>query len=256
VSATATTTAHERALDGGDYDQLWRQLDDFARYNPGARHRRRITRQLLSGLRVDSVLDVGCGNGEGLLALRRALPQVRSWHGADFAPECLAGVQRRLPDVQVHRLDLERDALACEFELVVCSEVIEHLRDRQAAFARLVRMVAPGGYLLITAPAGRVFATERHFGHVAHPSAAELRALCAEHGLRERALRAWGFPFYRMLKHATNLRPAWSLRHFADGRYGAGQRALAQVAYALCFVDYSHLGTGCQLFGLFQKAPG
>jgi len=258
VKAAATTTSDppaHAALDARAYDALWRGLDDFARYNPGARHRRRIMLQLLRGLPVHSALDVGCGNGEGLLALRRALPQVRAWHGADFAPERVAGTQLRLPDVRVHLLDIERAALDLELELVICSEVLEHLRDRRAAFGRLASMVAPGGYLLVTTPTGPVFATERHFGHVSHPSAGELRALGSEHGLEERALRAWGFPFYRALKHATNLRPAWSLRHFADGRYGAAHKILAHTAYALCFVDCSHLGAACQLFGLFQKRP-
>jgi hypothetical protein len=155
----------------------------------------------------------------------------------------------------VHALDIERAALPLQVELVVCSEVLEHLRDRRAAFGRLASMVAPGGYLLVTAPTGRVFATERRFGHVSHPDAAELRALGAEHGLHERALRSWGFPFYRALKHATNLRPEWSLRHFAGGTYGAAHKLLAHAAYVLCWADCTYPGTGCQLFALFQRPP-
>lgn len=241
-------------LDAAAYDALWSELDDFMRYHPGARHRRRIMRALLRGVDARSVLDVGCGTGEGLLALRDALPGVSAWHGADLAPASLARVQQRLPDVQVHGLDLERAALPQRFELVVCSEVIEHLRDRRAAFGRLASMVAPGGHLLVTAPAGRVFATERHFGHVAHPSAAELRALGAEHGLQLRALREWGFPFYRALKHATNVRPRWALRQFASGRYGPAHTLLTHALYGLCFFDCPVPGTGCQLFALYRMS--
>ena len=248
------TATASQPLDARSYDALWPGLDDFARYHPGARHRRRIMRALLRGVRARSVLDVGCGNGEGLLALRDVLPDVRAWHGADFAPERVAATQRRLPDVQVHLLDIEREALAQHFELVLCSEVLEHLRDRRAAFGRLAAMVAPGGQLLITAPAGRVFATERHFGHVAHPSAAELRAFGAEHGLQLRALREWGFPFYRALKHATNVNPRWAVREFASGQYGPGHKLLAHFLYGLCFADCPIPGMGCQLFARFEKA--
>jgi SAM-dependent methyltransferase len=38
------------------------------------------------------------------------------------------------------------------YDLVLCTSVLEHVRDVPAAAATLLRLTTPGGYLLITAP--------------------------------------------------------------------------------------------------------
>lgn len=45
-----------------EYDKLWSSCDDFIKYNPGARHRRRHILSLLKTIQFQTVLDVGCGN--------------------------------------------------------------------------------------------------------------------------------------------------------------------------------------------------
>ena len=82
----AEPSAVERNL--SFYQGFWEETPDFIRYNPGARHRRRMILRLLGAERFDSLLDVGCGNGE-LLAL---VGQGLTGHGGG-AP-ALAGTER------------------------------------------------------------------------------------------------------------------------------------------------------------------
>lgn len=60
------------------------------------------------------------------------------------------------------------DRFWAQFDLIVCSEAIEHLRDREQARKNMT---------------GRVYDTERHFGHVSHPTVDELVSLGSANGL-------------------------------------------------------------------------
>ena len=178
--AVAEPSAVERNL--SFYRGFWEDTPDFIRYNPGARHRRRMILDLLRGLRFDSLLDVGCGNGELIALVAAQSPGIRLT-GADLSPDQIERNQRRLPGVEFFALDVQSAALPRTFDMVTCSEVIEHLDDAAAALRNLARMVAPGGHLLVTCPAGTMYATERHFGHVRHPKVGDLTAWADAAGL-------------------------------------------------------------------------
>jgi SAM-dependent methyltransferase len=243
-------------LSSASYDGQWRRLGDFVVHHPGGRHRRRIALEFLSGLRFASVLEVGCGPGAMLVSIRDRFPHVSRLCGADFAEETIRANRIAMPWAEFHRLDIEHGALDATFDLVLCTEVIEHLGDRQTAFRHLSSMVAPGGYLLITCPTGRVFATEAAFGHLSHPSRDELLTLGSANGLRTVRQANWGFPAYTLVKHATNLHAEFALRHFASGSYSPLKKALSLILYWLCFLTFGDHPLGCQFFWLYHKPAG
>lgn len=237
------------------YDSFWQSAPDFARYNPGARHRRRLMLGALSPLRCASALDVGCGDGSWLRLLRRARPDIDFLAGADLSPTQVARNGARWPDMGFFVLDIERASLDRTFDLVTSSEVIEHIDDQRSAFAHLAAMVKVGGWLLVTCPTGHVYPTERHFGHVRHPSPRELAALGAGAGLRVQSLTTWGWPTYRLLKWATNLDPGWALKHFARGPYSLPAKVLSRGLYWANFLNLADHPGGCQLIALLRKEP-
>lgn len=110
---------------------------------------------LAPGVRV---LDLGCGEGRHLHAFRgfagvnavgldRDTPSlIKARSGLDLVPDGggLAGVI----EGDAYRLPFD-DA---SFEVVVCSEVLEHLHDYPAALAEMDRVLAPGGRLAVTVP--------------------------------------------------------------------------------------------------------
>lgn len=237
------------------YDRIWGQMSDFIRYNPGARHRRRHTFELLERCRFDSLLDVGCGNAELLQLVAQRWPGKRL-AGADLSPVVVEENQRRLPDIEFFAANIEAQALpgGRVFDVVVASEVIEHLDHPDVAVRHLAAATAPGGHVVITCPTGKVWATEKHFGHVRHPREADLAMWTRRAGLDIVELWSWGFPMYAFTKWATNVNAEAALKMFAgEKRYTAPQRAISKAVWLANFVNLRSSPFGVQLFGLFRK---
>jgi 2-polyprenyl-3-methyl-5-hydroxy-6-metoxy-1,4-benzoquinol methylase len=235
------------------YDEFWRSCPDFSRFNPGVLHRRRAILRLLRRVGHRTTLDVGCGTGELLLWLRSMLDERTRFSGADLSPETVEENNRRHPFARFHALDIEQRALDATFEAVICTEVVEHLDDRPRALTHLAAMVAPGGHLILTCPTGKVHATERHFGHVSHPTASELSAQIGAAGLEIISMKSWGFPLYTALKYATNVNPDWALANFANHEYGRTAKLVSKALYYANYLNLPSAPLGCQLVVLARK---
>ncbi len=227
-----TVRALMKALDSGAYDEQWSRLADFLRYNPGARHRRRLVLLALEhhAAGAATVLDVGCGLGETIAFLSDHLDGA-SFTGVDLSPLAIASCREHFPEHQWAVADIVAGELAGSFDAIVCSELLEHLDDPERALVRIVRALRPGGTIVVTVPAGQVFATERAVGHVDHPTPDALRSWCATAGLDVVELRRWGWPGYLWLKKAANVDPERSMAAFGSGRYSWLKRRANDAAF-------------------------
>ncbi len=234
------------------YDRIWPQMSDYIRYNPGARHRRRHIFQFLDRLRFQSLLDVGCGNGE-LLSLIDARHPGRDLAGVDLSAVVVETNSTRWPRMKFAVGNVETEPLPGPVDVVVCSEVLEHLEEPIRALRHIRAALTPHGHAILTTPTGTVHATERHFGHVRHPSPDELRRWCAEADLDVVDLRIWGFPVYSFTKWATNLNPTAALERFAgDKPYGVVEKAISTSLTVLNYFNFERAARGVQLFALVR----
>lgn len=100
--------------------------------------------------RARRILEVGCGTGVVLEAIRRRFPSVELV-GADLSPEALRIARGRV-DAQLVELDARAVAFRDEFDVVCAFDVLEHLDDDVAALARIGAAARPGGGVLVSVP--------------------------------------------------------------------------------------------------------
>ncbi len=123
------------------------ETDNVAKYQHGgvqarllARFRRRLLSEA-SGLAPARVLDAGCGEGMVSSWLRGVLPSAEIT-GVDGRPEAVAAYRAANPSLHAREGDL--DALPFEdgaFDLVVCTEVLEHIPDAPRTLRELTRVL-------------------------------------------------------------------------------------------------------------------
>lgn len=106
------------------------------------------------------VLDVGCGVGFLLdQILRRFSPA--SLQGADFSEEAMKASRQRFPSMRFFRHDIN-EPIPEKFDVVFCTEVLEHLERPHIALANLVGALRPAGVLVLTVPDGRQDTINEH----------------------------------------------------------------------------------------------
>ena len=223
-----------------DYDEGWAHWRDMIKYSPAPFHRRRLILKLANQICFKSVLDIGCGNGELLAALGRRRPGARVV-GADISQRIISLNRANLPKFDFHQLDICSGYLSEQFDLVVCSEVLEHVPDWQKALWHLRRMCRR--YLVLTVPSGKVFPIDRLMGHHRHFSPDELSEGLQRVGFEPERMWCWGFPFHTLYKHVINFSPESSVKRFSTGAYTATDRALACLLTGLFYLNLFRLGS-------------
>jgi SAM-dependent methyltransferase len=130
------------------YEDFW--ADAPADPEPWQWERRRAL--LLGEVRPgERVLDLGCGAGRFVAALREAGVDVV---GVELAGAALERARANAPGADL-RLVADDGSLPLEhasIDLVWCSEVLEHVPDTAHLLLEVRRVLRPGGRLLVTVP--------------------------------------------------------------------------------------------------------
>lgn len=118
---------------------------------------RKILELVREGLPCEAFLDAGCGDGRYLAALAAELPERRA--GFDLSERILETAARRV-EADLRQGSLEAIPFGdAAFDLVLCSQVIEHVVDTERAVAELGRVLRPGGRLVVSTDNARNLVT-------------------------------------------------------------------------------------------------
>jgi SAM-dependent methyltransferase len=136
---------------------------------------------------VERALDVGCGDGR-----LTALLEAGAITAADVSAVALQRARTRLPGAALVELDPDAPFPLGDsaFDLVLCAETLEHVRDVQLFLSEIRRVLRPGGELALSSPAARPLAPPEDplSPHLRRFTRRSLRRVLGELGFEVRSL--------------------------------------------------------------------
>jgi len=148
----------KRQLENKYYTDLFTKNPTWNRAEPNVEEKMRwdILKQLIDSItdkRDLKILDLGCGRGW--------LSNLLTEYGKVTAIEPVRKVvnygRSLFPDLEIKcgtSVDLLKDGFAGKFDLIVSSEVIEHIPENQKSYFvnDIAKLLSPNGYTIITTP--------------------------------------------------------------------------------------------------------
>lgn len=227
------TNEGEMIYDKHFYEEAWNKWKDMKKYGPMSCHVRRLIKEVLGEISFKSVLDVGCGEGSLLKDILTDQKEIRA-NGADISKTALAIARGKIKKGNFYLLDIQRQALDEKFDLVICSEVLEHLEDDAQALCNIFKMT--NKYLLIVTLQGKMREAEKEVGHLRNYTKGDLLEKLHKAGFKEIRIKEWGFPFYSPLYRSfLNLVPQH--QKATSGKFGILRKVLSYFLYRLFMLN-------------------
>lgn len=232
-----------------DYEKHWDQSAVTYAYQPTVRHRLRFILNTFARCNPGpetTVFDYGCGMGECLRALQSRF---------NLRPDQLGGSELTSAGVEATRaktgspniIEGLYPELPRKYDVMVCSEVIEHTDEYGKILEWLYDNLKPGGYLILTTPGGTMDPPDEFYGHIQHFVIEELAGLTKVIGFEIVRQRLWGFPGFTLQKHLTKR----YFDHVRDAYMESGltpkKKILYNLAYA-CYFVHDVINAGPQIF--------
>lgn len=150
-----TTTSNPSPNGHPNHGPAGNVYDKYATANPIARHLvkgfLKTLDELTARIPFDSLLEVGCGEGEVLRHLTTANPDVVQATGCDVDPGIVAEARQNNPQADLLVASVERLPFPdASFDLVVAAEVLEHVADPYQALREIARVSRR--YALLSVP--------------------------------------------------------------------------------------------------------
>ncbi|MAF99564.1 MAG: hypothetical protein CMH61_03030 [Nanoarchaeota archaeon] len=131
-------------MDDLNYDQI----EEMENSNWWYQGKRDLLDRLLTGKNFSKALDIGCGVGSNLSVMQK---HVETVIGVDNSPKAVDYCARKGFNAvigDIHKLSFEAE----HFDLVMCSDVLEHVDDVKAV-SEVNRVLKKGGAFIFSVPA-------------------------------------------------------------------------------------------------------
>ena len=100
-----------------------------------------------------NIMDVGCGNGSRTICIANHLNvDMSNVYGVDYSEDFVITCQSMF---NVSKIDLEINNIPHDddtFDIVICNQVLEHLKNYSKVIDELIRVTKKKGYILIGIP--------------------------------------------------------------------------------------------------------
>lgn len=112
-----------------------------------------LRKRALRGLKMNRILDIGCGTG----TILRLLENFGTAYGVELAMNAIRFLKRRdLKRVVCSDVGQSIPFKEGTFSAITCLDVLEHLENDLTLLHEIVRVCEPGGHIILTVPAFNV----------------------------------------------------------------------------------------------------
>ncbi len=159
---------------------------------------------------AQSLLDVGCGNGD----LLRALPQTIERFGIDVDQHVLNDAAQQSPDIRFQGCDFDGLDQLPQSDVIILFHVLEHLANPGDFLKRLRQLAKAGASLVVEVPVIERAAVEQDrdivgfftIQHLTHFSKASLENMLAANGWKVLSAEAMaGYNGWRVVAEASSV---------------------------------------------------
>lgn len=186
---------------------------------------------------IRTIADIGCGEGSNLVFLATQFPKAQLY-GFDVSKTAIEAAKANVK-AEFSILDIQKEIPQEKFDLVFCSDVVEHLENDVEAIKNIQQITRK--YALIATVQGRMRRNEKSIGHVRNYAYGELQQKIESAGFEILQTVEWGFPFYSPLfRDAISLLPG--SEEFSYGKYNTIKKITSHIVYSLFLLNRSDKG--------------
>jgi 2-polyprenyl-3-methyl-5-hydroxy-6-metoxy-1,4-benzoquinol methylase len=196
----------EELASAEDWDQIWHSMAEGMGKNPGRDFRNNLIVEQIETLRPNpnSIVDVGCGTGDLLVRLHESFPKA-SLTGVEVSEVGIEIAREKISYATILKLHVDGNSPSVveDFgltEVIVCSEVLEHLDEPVTTLDWIADTFSSGNLLIITVPGGPVSYLDKFIGHRRHYKSGEIKALFNELKYANVKVYRSGFPGMNIIR--------------------------------------------------------
>lgn len=112
-----------------------------------------VDTELNFAVQTVKICDLGCGRGW----IAQHLSSFGNVTGVDLSAEGVRQAQEKWPHIRFEQGDITKYRSNERFDIVISSEVIEHIEDKKAFFDTVRTLLKPGGHFIVTTPNPKLF---------------------------------------------------------------------------------------------------
>ena len=136
------TTYYQQGVKGNLFQYLWHS------------HKIKLAKRILSKLKFDNCLDVGCASGYMISEIFKTFPQAK-YFGVDVYDKAIEYAKITYPNIEfkiasADKLPFKNDY----FDLILFYETIEHVENPKECLKEIKRVLKKGGTLILTMDSG------------------------------------------------------------------------------------------------------
>lgn len=181
------------------FDKYFDARNELSDTGPRFFVRTSLMKNYLNGLE-GNLLDAGCGEGNFLNLLIKNFGEKFSYTGIDVSKKAILLARKKIGK-KANLIVLEISAISGgkKFDVIVCGEVLEHIKDDGQFLQKICELCSENGHLVLSVPLDKKLWSDYDIdvGHFRRYEKKELLEKLLKAGFEVKKYSVWGFPLMR-----------------------------------------------------------